>query len=112
MPAHAAALGEMRAELFVELPVLAFGEEMQIERPEDWPEAIRIVLRPFVAVVRGELEHVAKALLRRPRASPQKIRPDEPASPDNVASGVAALRGRSRTAHPGRKTRTTSCSPA
>ena len=43
---------EMRAEFVVELPVLALGEEMQIERPEDRAERIRIALRPLVAVVR------------------------------------------------------------
>ena len=63
-PAHALDLGEVRAELFVKLPVLPLSEEMQIERPEQNPRGIRIMLRPRLPFLAGEIEHVAEALRR------------------------------------------------
>ena len=42
--------------------MIALGKEMQIERPEDDAEGIRIALRPLVPVVRGEMQLVVKAL--------------------------------------------------
>jgi hypothetical protein len=63
-PAHPADFREMRPELFVKLPVLAFGEEVQVERPEQDAKRIRIVLRPRLSAVPGEIQHVGNPLLR------------------------------------------------
>src|SRR5437763_14741649 len=54
----------MRAKFFINLPVLSFGEQMQIDVAHDWPVLIRIPRELFWAVRLYDAEMVRNVALR------------------------------------------------
>ena len=78
----------MRAELFVELPMLAFANKMQIDLAHDRAVVVGIAHRVFRSVPVRDPQVIIEIARRVWNLAPEKIRPDEFSPPRRCPSGT------------------------